>query len=301
MQKQTVLVWLVPLIALLATISASAGLFVTGGTGPYPFETLRGQTVMLYGRGLYANDSLFFGAAFRGTDVVTLLVGVPLLLISYGWSRRNALKGQIALIGVLYYFLYNGASLTFAAAFNPCFLLYTALFSASLFAVIVALVTYDTSTLARQIGPAFPHRRMAVFMISVGIAMLLLWLSEVIEPVLTGHAPELLGSYTTLFTHGFDLAVIAPAAISIGVLLWQRNPAGYLLAAPLLILCTLIGIVVIAQTISQAMAGLILPVGVYIGMVGSWVVMGAFAIGLTLAYFRSLATPSGHAMAEPLR
>jgi hypothetical protein len=190
--------------------------------------------------------------------------------------------------GVLYYFLYNGASLTFSAAFNSMFLFYTALFSAGLFTVIVALTTFDTQTLAKRIPPTFPHRGMAIFLFVAGIATLFLWMSEVIGPLASGQAPELLGPYTTMFTHGFDSAVITPAAIIIGVFLLQRKPLGYLLAVPMLVFCTLIGVVVIGQTISQAIAGLIFPIGVYIGMVGSWVVMGTFAVGYIISFFRNI-------------
>jgi NADH:ubiquinone oxidoreductase subunit K len=116
----------------------------------------------------------------------------------------------------------------------------------------------------------------------------MLWLRELIDPLMTGQAPANLGPYTTMFTHGFDSAVITPACVLTGIFLLQRKPLGYLLAAPLLILCTLIGVVVIAQTISQTLAGFVFPVGVYVGMIGSWVVMGAFAIGLTVSFFRSV-------------
>jgi hypothetical protein len=73
-----------------------------------------------------------------------------------------------------------------------------------------------------------------------------------------------------------------------GFLLLQRKPPGYLLAAPLLILISLVGVVVLAQTVSQTLAGLIFPIGVYIGLVGTWIVLGAFAVGLTVAFFRNL-------------
>jgi hypothetical protein len=56
----------------------------------------------------------------------------------------------------------------------------------------------------------------------------------------------------------------------------------------MMIFCTLIGAVVIGQTIGQTASGVYFTIGVYIGMVGSWVVMGAFAIGLTLSYFRHI-------------
>ena len=113
-----------------------------------------------------------------------------------------------------------------------------------------------------------------------------------LPPLLAGTAPKVLGPYTTLLTHGLDLAVIVPTTVLTGFLLWQRKPAGYLLAAPLLILISLVGVVVLAQTVSQTLAGLIFPIGVYIGMVGSWIALGACAVGLTVAFFRNLLVPA---------
>jgi hypothetical protein len=188
---------------------------------------------------------------------------------------------------MLTYFLYNSASLTFSAAFNSLFLLYAASFSASLFATIIAFTTFDTLNFSNKVSSGLPHRGMAIFMFIAGFGTLLLWLSELIVPLMTGQAPANLGPYTTMFTHGFDSAVITPAAVITGIYLLKRNPLGYLFAAPILILCTLIGLVVIAQTISQTLAGFVFPIGVYIGMIGSWVVMGAFAVGLTISFFRN--------------
>lgn len=288
MSKTSPLHWLVPLIALLALISAGAGLLVSGGDGPQTFTNVYGQTVELYGRGLYCYDSLLAGAGFRGVDAVTLFLTIPLLLAAFLRARRGSQNAQLVLLAALFYFLYNGASMTFSAMFNPLFLVYAGLFSASLFAVILALLTFDTPRLAARIGPGFPHRGMAVFVIVVGFGTLLIWLSEVIGPLLTGAAPALIGPYTTLFTHGFDSAVITPAAVLTGILVWRRRPLGYLLIAPIMLFCALVGVVVIAQSISQALAGLVFPVPVYIGMVSSWVVMGGFALGLTGSFFRNL-------------
>lgn len=148
--------------------------------------------------------------------------------------------------------------------------------------------TFDTQMLAARVRPGFPHRGLAVFLMVVGFGTLLIWLSEVIGPLLTGSAPSLIGPYTTLFTHGFDSAVITPAAVLAGILLWRRRALGYLLAAPIMLFCALVGVVVIAQSISQTLAGLVFPIPVYIGMIGSWVVMGGFALGLTRSFFRNL-------------
>jgi hypothetical protein len=287
-RNHSALNWLVPLIAVLAIVLAGVGLFSHGGNAPISFTTVYGDTVEIYGQGIYLHDSSFVAALSKGTDAITLFVDVPLLLFGYMLYRRGSLRGNIFLIGMLMYFLYVGATYTFSVVFNSLFLVYTALFSAGLFATIIALTTADAQLLADKVTHGMPYRGMAIFMFVAGLGTLLLWLSELIGPLMTGQAPEHLGPYTTMFTHGFDSAVITPAAVITGIYLLRRKPLGTLLAAPLLILCTLIGIVVIAQTISQALAGIVFPIGVYIGMIGSWVVMGAFAVGLTIAFFRNV-------------
>jgi hypothetical protein len=288
MKQNPALTWLIPLIAVLAIVTAGMGLFSQGGDGPFPFTTIHGNTVEMYGEGIYRNDSLFVGGLFRGTDVVTLFVSIPLLLAGYLFHRRGSLCGDLFLIGLLLYFLYIGVTYSFSAVFNSLFLVYTAFFSASLFAVIVVLTTFDTQRLAGKVTSSMPRRGIAIFLFVAGLGTLMLWLSELIGPLLTRQAPANLGPYTTMFTHGFDSAVITPATVITGIFLLKRKPLGYLFAAPLLILCTLIGVVVIAQTISQAMVGIVFPIGVYIGMVGSWMVMGAFAIWLAISLFRSI-------------
>lgn len=292
MKQQSALNWLVPLIAVLAVITAGVGLFSQGGDGPFSFTTIHGRTIEMYGEGLYRNDSLFVGGLFRGTDAITLFMGLPLLLVGYLFYRRSSLRGSIFMIGMLMYFLYVGATYTFSAIFNSLFLVYTALFSTSLFATIIALTTFDTQELAARVTSGMPRRGIAIFMLVAGLGTLMLWLSELIGPLLTGTAPANLGPYTTMFTHGFDSAVITPATVITGVYLLKQKPLGYLLAAPLLILCSIIGVTVIAQTISQSMVGIVFPVGVYIGMIGSWVVMGAFAVGLAIRFFHNLSVTS---------
>lgn len=219
---------------------------------------------------------------------MTLFVGIPLLLVGHFSYRRGSLRGSIFLIGILMYFLYIGVTYTFSAIFNPLFLVYTALFSAGLFATIVALTTFDVQSLAGKVTPNMPRREIAIFMFVAELGTLFVWLSVLIGPLMTDQAPANLGPYTTMFTHGFDSAVVTPATVVTGIFLLNRKPLGYLLAAPLLVLCAIVGLTVIAQTISQSMVRLIFPIGVYIVMIGSWAVMGAFAVGLAVRLFRNV-------------
>ena len=289
MKQESMLNWLIPLIALLAVLVAGFGLFLKGGNGPFTFTTVYGNIVEIYGRGIYQHDSAFVATLSRGTDFVSLFVSLPMLLIGYWLYRRGSMRGAIFLIGILLYFLYIGATYTFSVVFNSLFLIYVLLFSASLFAVLVAFTTFDIQGLASKVTSNIPRRGIAIFMFVAGLGTLFLWLSELIGPITTGQAPANLGPYTTMFTHGFDSAVITPATVVTGIFLLKRKPMGYLLAAPLLILCAIVGMTVLSQTIYQATEGITFPIGVYIGMIGSWVLMGAFAVGLVIRYFRNIA------------
>lgn len=288
MKPQRALNWLVPIIAILGLIASGAGLFVQGGDGPFSFTTLRGQVVEIYGRGIYQNDTLFTATGFRGADAIVVFLGLPLLAYSFWRYRQGSLKGAILLAGMLTYFMYIGASLTFSAAFNSLFLVYTALFSAGFFGLILAFVSIDSEALTRKISPRLPRRGIAIFLFVAGLGTFMLWLSELTGPIFSGNPPENLGPYTTMFTHGFDSALITPAAVLSGILLLQRRPLGYVLSPVILIMCILNGFNVLAATASQTLAGVIFPPAVYVGMVGSWIVMGAFAIWLTIAFFRNL-------------
>ena len=46
------------------------------------FQTINGETVTLYGKGLYYNDSISMVPQARAQDIVTLIIGIPLLIIS---------------------------------------------------------------------------------------------------------------------------------------------------------------------------------------------------------------------------
>ncbi len=81
-----------------------------------------------------------------------------------------------------------------------------------------------------------------------------MWLSELVGRRLQGQAPAGLASYTTMFTHGLDIAVITPASILAGVLLLRRDLLSYVLAFPMLCLCLLIGLVILAQVAAAAIA-----------------------------------------------
>jgi hypothetical protein len=286
MKTSNIVIWLSLLIAGLALIAAVVGFFWPAEGGPFTFTTLRGQTVQMYGRGLYRYDTVFTGAGFRGTDIVTLLLGIPLLLFSLSGYRRGSLRSGLLLIGTLVYFLYVYASMALTAAYNNLFLIYIALFSASFFAFMLTFTGIDRQILAHRISTHMPRRGPAIFMFASGLATLVIWLGPLLSALLQNQPPALLGSYTTKVTDVLDLGLITPATFIAGGLIVRRAPLGYLIACALLE--TMLLPMIIGQTVSQLWAGLSFTPGEIIGPMVGFAILGLIALWVLVIILRHI-------------
>jgi hypothetical protein len=292
MKHRPALNWLVPLIIVLTLITACVGLLYRGGSGPFLFTTVHGESVQMAGQGIYSYDTLFTASLSWGTDLVTLFVGLPLLALAAWLTQRGSLRGGILLTGVLAYFLYYGASLGLGIAYNRLFLVYIALFSASFYAFILTFAAFELGGLAERISPRFPRRGAAIFMLVVGLGLALIWLSDAVGAAIANRPPAGLGPYTTVVTYTLDVGIIAVACIVAAVQLFRRAALGYLLSGVLNIMLVLVAAMVVGQTVMQLNAGVPLTPGEIIGKSASFVVMGAVALWLTVVLLRDISDDS---------
>src|SRR5213076_194006 len=93
--------FLVMAIAVSSFIATTSGIFTKQGPGQSEFKSVFGQTVFLYGTGLYKNETISMASQAIAQDYVTLFVGVPLLLLSLFLSEKGLMKGRLLLTGTL--------------------------------------------------------------------------------------------------------------------------------------------------------------------------------------------------------
>lgn len=244
----------------LALLAAGAGVFWQGSGEPYPFETLRGETVMIRGHGLYRYDTINSSSQEIGTDIVTLLIGIPLLITGILLGYKGMLRGQLLLTGALGYFLYTYGAMCFLTAFNPLFLVYVALFSLSLFGFILSVKNLDVDQVARHISDGFPRRAVATYFIIVAIFLTLTWLGLVAAPSLTWAPPAGLESAITMVVQALDLGVIVPTSFITAILLLRKQAWGYALSSVLLLKILMMGAALIAMIVGQILAGVAVDV-----------------------------------------
>jgi hypothetical protein len=242
-------------IVFLALIAAGLGVFWQGQGEAYPFTSLRGETIEIYGRGLYRYDSISYAAQAVAQDVVTLILGIPLLIGGLVWARKGSLRGHLLLTGTLGYLLYTYTSYSFLSAYNPLFLVYVALFSLCLFSFILAMKDLDPERIAQRVSDKFPRRGIAIFMMILAGFLLLAWLGRIVPGLINGTPPFGLESYTTLVIQALDLGIIVPTSGLAAVLLWQARPWGYALSAVVLVKGLTMGAALIAMIIGQILVG----------------------------------------------
>lgn len=234
----------------------------------------------LFWKGLYSQETVSMGAQAMGQDLVTLLVAIPLLLLSVYLIHKKSLKGQMIWMGSIFYFLYTYASLSFLATYNQLFLVYVALLGLSLYTFIYGLMSLDASNLKNSMIPGKTTTVAAIFTILMAFMLAFMWLSLIIGSLISGSAPAVLETYTTLVIQALDLAVLIPAAIIAGLLLLKGRAWGYVLMSILLVKISLMGTAIMSMIYFMAQNGVEIVLGqalfFVIVTVGGIIIAGLF-------------------------
>ncbi|MBP1468649.1 hypothetical protein EYB53_023245 [Candidatus Chloroploca sp. M-50] len=258
MKYQNALQWLIPPIFILTLFAALAGLWPAEGT-PYALTTFRGEEVTINARGLYYWDTVSMVAQMQANDLVTLVLGLPLLALSFWLARRGSLRGRLMLAGTLGFILYTYITMCFGAHYNALFLVYVALFSLSLFAFVLVLMSIDIPTLPAHFSDTLPRGWIAGLLFFAAAFLSLAWLSRIAATFAPGAIPALENT-TSMFIQAMDLGLIVPVCLVSGILLLRRHAWGYLLASVGLTKFLTLGIAVSLMGLNMARVGV--PVSV---------------------------------------
>jgi hypothetical protein len=210
---------------------------------------------LLYGGdGLYQPDPHLL-PQFFGQDAFALVVALPALLCAIWLTDRGSARGLVLWTGTLlyianwYHFYLSGIP------FGPLFLVHVGLVSASVLALAVLLARVDVERFRRRFPARMPARSLAGLMIVLATLFALAWIADVTARLQHGESldPVARGVYI------IDLALLLPAMIGGGVLLWTRNAWGYVLAGPLLLhalgsMVTLLVMSVLARLAGESVA-----------------------------------------------
>ncbi len=245
-------------------------------------------------------DNALITAGWFGNDLVTLLVALPILIVSLVLSMRGSRRARLVWLGMLAYMLYNFSYYLFGSAFNSFFLIYVTLFTLSIFALIFGLVGLDVGGIGQRFRARTPVRWIAGYMIFVALGLTVVYASQSIAFIATGDLPEIvtLTEKSTSVVFALDLSMVVPWFILGAVWLWQRRPWGYVLATIVNVKGAVYMLALTAVTLSAVQAG----ASDDLAQVGLWAPIGVAGLIASLFLLGNLEpAEEGHRHSHPVR
>lgn len=179
----------------------------------------------------------------RGYDLVTLVFVVPALVLSQLQASRGSDRAQLIWVGMLAYLVYTYAYYLLGTPFNDLFLLHAAVFSSSVFALVLTICALDVPGIAARFSLRTPRRIVGAVLALLAAALGGLWIYASVRFITTEDLPvgSALVESDVVVQLGLalDLTLLVPAYALAAVLLWRRIATGYVLATVLLIAGTL--------------------------------------------------------------
>ena len=201
--------WASALIAVLAVGVSLAG--IIGGTSLYETEELLLLKVP--------------------TDLFTLIIAVPVLLLSVWLARRGWLLGLLCWPASLLYMLYIYLANAIGVPLSVAFLAYVAIAAMSAYTLIGLVASIDADAVKQRLAGAVPARPAGAILVALAVLFSLMNLAYVVT-ALSDSAP---GTPVELPVWLADFVVLAPAWILGGILLWRREALGYVAGPGLLL------------------------------------------------------------------
>ena len=171
-------------------------------------------------------------AAFRGNDLVTLVLAAPVLAVALVVSRRRETSASVLVwLGMLHYGVYNYAYYSFGAAFSSAFLLHVAALVASIGGLLMLATSIDAGRAAQGVAGGARSRVVAAYTTVVGVALVAAWGGMSVRFALTGDLPQdVMPASAVHLVYAIDLSLLAPVFVVAGILLWRREAWGSVLA-----------------------------------------------------------------------
>jgi hypothetical protein len=232
--------WLTFIVASLALIASIGGIFIEG---------------------LYHDNSDIRGGWFVN-DLITIPMSI-LLIVTWLMQKRGDERPMLVWMGSMLYMFYNYAFYLFGAKFNAFFLIYTALFSFSLFSIIIGLLNINIHAIHESVAFRKRQRLISVFLFLLAVPLFILEVKQCLTFIFSSKSPE---APTLIFA--LDLSTVVPITILASVLLWKNHPWGNVLATMMLVKSFAYGLVLLSSTLLTVRYDPLLPFYAFVAVGG---------------------------------
>lgn len=263
-----------------------------GSTTPLPTACARAAAAIVVllavaaGAGLfldpYRGETEFARNGYRGADLVSFGIVVPLLAWATLAARRRSVRALLLWLGAMSYVTYQ-YGYAFAYGWNRLFLVYLVLLSLSGFTVARALIGLDPTAVAERFDRRTPTGGIARYLWFLGISLGLMELGLLVPTLFTGDVPQIVTdtAHPTSPVFILDLGLVVPLTLLGARWIGRRRPWGFVAAPIMLAKGVGVGLGLLAANLMAALGD-----GKTDGpLVGLW---AAIAVGSAVALWQLL-------------
>lgn len=261
-------------------VTAMIGIFYTNDGKSFTVVNMYGNTVQLYGDGIYSHSSFLNVSNYSGANMFAMITAILLILLTI-WRKKPLWAEILRTSGIVILVYYCACSL-FGTPMNPLYLLNAFCFGLSIFTAFMAVQDLFSGIAVPQALKEKSLKGTGIFLIISGALIAIIWISSIIPPTLSGDYGSLLGIQTTEVTFGIDLSITCPLLILCGIWIFQKKDMGYKVALLLLNLLAGVAIMVILQRAYCIKLGVEIPLQALIGFIISFVILGVIALYLSV-------------------
>jgi len=173
------------------------------------------------------SEKLMVGSVAQ--DIISILMGIVLLVLSIVFLKYKGLHTFICVIGLAWYFFYAYGLYVMQGNYTSIYLVYLTIFGLSIYSMIWGLVSFNKSfiekiTLSRKLSISI-----AIFLGFILFILFPVWILKIL-PDISKHIPgETYGVYI------LDLCIVFPAFLQIAIMLLKKNRFANILAGIALI------------------------------------------------------------------
>lgn len=231
-------------------------------------------------------DGAWANAQWLGQDIVTLLLALPLLIISFssGIIKGNK-KWEMVYAGILLYYVYTYSFFMFAAKLTFLYLFHLPIFG---FAVIGLFITclgiFNQRTNYKFTKPKLKSLIVA-YLILISLMISFIWFSDIFAHLANPeHLSETPNGEAPLIIYSLDLAIIIPLMIVAAILLYKKTNWGYILSGIILTKTSTLGFALMAMSISLFIQDL----NPDYFLIVLWCIIGIIGTLLTISFLKNL-------------
>ncbi|AGK96988.1 hypothetical protein [Clostridium pasteurianum] len=190
------------------------------------------SSVGIWYQNLYSRETIDWLSQCIGQDISNLFFVVPILLVSSFYASKGNKIAKIIWIGTMITNIYSYVIYCFAVHFNFLFHVYCLILGLSIYSVIYFCINNFKEDFRNWFTEKVPTKAIGIFLFTIAVIFVLLWLSQSLPGALTNTVPESISNDGLLTNpiHVLDFSFYLPLIFITAVMIIKKKTLGYILA-----------------------------------------------------------------------